>query len=157
MTNIKRTGLAIAILMFSLTWFAMGPSGAGGVAEAAESLSTTDGGGGEYISDVMIASGTSEEAVINRIKEAGYTPVMKNITEEKPELSSPYVYMGYRATTDPAGALENKGAGSTGGVFGDSALMIGGIAMILGVVIGMISMKIRPKKTDPKERGEVDS
>ena len=156
MTNIKRTGLAIAILMLSLTWFSMGPSGAGGVAKA-ESLSTTDGGREEYISDVMIASGTSEEAIINRIREAGYTPIMKNITAEKPELASPYVYLGYRTTTDPAESLENREAGSTGSVFGDSALMIGGIAMIVGVVVGMISMKIRPRKTDPKERGEVDS
>ena len=156
MTKIKRTGIVITILMLSLTWFAIEAPGAGGIA-AAESRSTTDGGGEEYISDIMIASGTSEEAVINRIREAGYTPLMKNITAEKPELSSPYVYMGYRTTTDPARALENTGAGSTGSVFGDSALMIGGIAMIIGVVIGMISMKVRPKKTVPKERGEVDS
>lgn len=111
----------------------------------------------EYISDMKIVSADSEEEAIKKLKEDGYEPVMKNISDEKPELASPYVYIGYRTTTDPAGALELKKAGSTGSVFGESALMIGGIAMILGVVIGMISMRVRPqsgKKTTENDAKE---
>lgn len=138
MKYMKRTILAVAILVISLVAFPICASGATDTSSSPE--------GGEYISDVRIVSGESGEEVIQRLKDAGYTPVLKNIADEKPELSSPYVYVGYRTSTDPAAALELREAGSTGSVFGESVLMISGIALIIGVVVGMVSMRVRPRE-----------
>ncbi len=136
--------ILITILLFSLTGFAVSFRGAGSASRAADSPSSTEAGSGVYISEVMIAAGTTEKDAIDRIKKAGYIPVMRNIADEKPELASPFVYMGYRTTTDPSEAMENKNLQSTGSVFGESALMIAGFTMIIGVLIGMVSMRIRP-------------
>lgn len=136
--------ILITILMFSLTGFAVSFQGMGSASRAADSPSSEEGGSGVYISDVMIAAGASEDEVVDQIKKAGYIPVIKNIADEKPELASPYVYLGYKTTTDPSEAMENKQLQSTGSVFGESALMIAGFTMIIGVLIGMISMRIRP-------------
>ena len=108
----------------------------------------------EYIKETKIASGESQEDVIRRLQDEGYTPVMKNIAEEKPELASDYVYIGYRTTTNPDESIEGRGSEFTGSVFGDAALMIGGGGVILGVVIGMISMRIRPKVTKNAEKAD---
>ncbi len=135
MESIKRTLIVFAILLIPLFGFLK-------VSQAAEVQ--------EYISDVKVVSALSEAEAVKRLKEAGYTPIMTNIASEKPEMAASFVYLGYRTTTDPAGAMELKGAGSTGSVFGESALMIGGIAMILGVAVGMISMRIRPKGQSTK-------
>ena len=105
----------------------------------------------EYVSDVKIVSGESEEDVLGQLREAGYQPVLTNLAAEKPELAAPFVYLGYKTTKDPSRAMEITSSGTVGSVFGDSALMIGGVAMIIGVVIGMISMKVKPQVK--QERG----
>jgi hypothetical protein len=99
----------------------------------------------EYISEVKVVSAGSEDEAIKQLTESGYIPIRNNIAKEKPELASEFVFIGYRTTSDPSKDLGVSGAGSTGSVFGDSALMIGGIAMIVGVVVGMISMRVRPQ------------
>ena len=106
----------------------------------------------EYISEMKIVTALSEEEAIKELRDSGYVPILKNIAEEKPELESDFVYLGIRTTTDPAENIENTAADSVGSVFGDSSLMIGGVAVILGVVIGMLSMRVRPreKKSDDK-------
>ncbi|MCR5791629.1 MAG: hypothetical protein K6G65_00535 [Lachnospiraceae bacterium] len=98
----------------------------------------------EYVSEIKVVTGSSKEDALRKLQDVGYTPILKNLAEEKPELDSDYVYAGYKTTTDPAASIEGRSATSTGSVFGDSALMIGGIAMVIGVVIGMISMWVRP-------------
>ena len=100
----------------------------------------------EYISDVKVVSAESEDEAIRQLKEAGYTPVMNNLAEEKPELSSPFVYVGYRTSKNVSESIETTDKKNAGSVFGDPALMIGGVAMIIGVVVGMFSMKVRPRK-----------
>ena len=101
--------------------------------------------GGEYISDIKVAVGESMDEALGKLQDAGYIPVRKNVSEERPELASDYVYVGYRTTTNSEESIEGREASNTGSVFGDAGLMIGGFGMVLGVVIGMISMRIRPQ------------
>ena len=138
MNHIRRVLVVAAILMVSLVSVA-------GVSRGAARE--------EYISTVKVVSAASEQEAVNQLKEAGYTPILKNIAEEKPELASDYVYIGYRTSTEPGSAMDQGQPMATSSVFGDSAIVIGGAGVILGVVIGMISMRIRPQK---KSNGNVD-
>lgn len=105
----------------------------------------------EYISELRTFSGDSEQEVIRKLRAAGYEPVMENIANDRPELNSPFVYVGYKTTTDPDESVEGRETENTGSVFGDASLMIAGVAMILGVAVGMISMKIKPKTSPSKK------
>ena len=127
------------------------------VAYAPVSRSAT---GSEYINDVKIVSGDSEDEVIEKLRDAGYTPVMTNIAKERPELEKAYVYVGYKTTTNADESIEGDLTEATGSVFGDAALMIGGVGIVIGVVIGMISMRIKPKgqrKPDNIDNHESDN
>ena len=104
-----------------------------------------------YISETEVVSADTEEDALNKLKHGGFIPVMKNLAESG-DGSAPYVYMGYKTTDDPAGSIENSADMNTGSVFGGSyAIMIGGIGVILGVVIGMISMKVKRKGTEDRK------
>ena len=130
MNNIVRSIVLIVVLMVTVLGFPK-------VSFGAENT--------EYISDVKIVSATSEEEAIRQLTEAGYIPVKNNLSNEKVKLSSPFVYFGFKTTKNPSRAMETIDQKNVGSIFGDSALMIGGIGMIIGLIIAMISMKVRPQ------------
>ena len=106
----------------------------------------------KYISETRVFCGESEEEVIERLRMSGYEPVMTNIAKERPDFKSSFVYIGYKTTTDPDESVEGRASADSGSVFGDSSLMIAGVALIIGVAVGMISMKIRPATSANNER-----
>lgn len=95
----------------------------------------SDGNNNTY--EYTVVSADSEEEAITSLREQGYEPVMENIARYSSELSGEYVYVGYKASTTSS---ENAISGS---VFSDSFVtMIWAFGLIIGVLIGMFSMKI---------------
>ena len=139
MKGIKRFVLIMAVFLLPLTF-----------AAPISLASDTE----TYVSDVKVVSGNTEAEVIKILKDAGYTPILKNLAEENKGMSGKIVYAGYKTTSNPGESMEGVEDINTGSVFGDSAIMIGGIAMIMGVIVGMLSMKIRPKPQPKKDEDE---
>ena len=109
----------------------------------------------EYICDTKVISGDSEEDVTARLRAEGYTPILVNIAQERPELKADFVYLGYKTTTEPQESIEGKNPDNIGSVFGDMALMMGGFGIVLGVLIGMVSMRIRPRINKSSRRDDI--
>ena len=139
MKGIKRFVLIMAVFLLPLTF-------AVPISLASETET--------YISEVKVMSGNTEAEVITALKEAGYTPILHNLAKENKGMSGKIVYVGYKTTSNPGESMEGVDDLNIGSVFGDSAIMIGGIAMIMGVVVGMLSMKIRPKPQPKKDEDE---
>ena len=108
----------------------------------------------ERVSGTEVVRADSEKEAMDQLKKDGYTPVAKNLADDDEKFAGKFVYMGYKTSDDPAQSIENSISNDTGSVFGGSyVIMIGGFGMILGVIVGMISMKVKDKGAGRKDGG----
>ncbi|MCR4842546.1 MAG: hypothetical protein K5840_04715 [Eubacterium sp.] len=96
-----------------------------------------------FVSDIRVVNADSQDAAYEQLESEGYIVVENNLAEQNPDLSSRYVYLGYKTTTDSARAITGTGSDATGSVFSSSNMvMFGGFGVIVGLIAGMLSMKI---------------
>ncbi|SDB07383.1 hypothetical protein [Eubacterium oxidoreducens] len=88
----------------------------------------------------VVAADSKEEA--RKILEAnGYTLIDKNVADYEDAISDKAVYVGYRIVDE---AQADKAGAYSASAFGKSSIvMIGGTGVVVGVMIGMLSMKYK--------------
>ena len=84
-----------------------------------------------------VVGAESEEDAVAQLEAKGFIPVYDNIAEHDEQIKDKVVMVGYKY-------LSEEEARYAGSVFGSSKMvMICGIGVIAGVIIGMLSMKIK--------------
>ena len=83
----------------------------------------------------------SEQEACEMLEDMGYTPIQQNVAASDDRVADKVVMVGFKEVTENEADGELSGVGS---IFGKSQLvMICGTGIVIGIIIGMISMKIK--------------
>ncbi len=91
--------------------------------------------------DYKVVCADNEQEACDMLEDMGYTPIDVNVAESDKRVTDEVVMVGYKEVSESERDRELTEVGS---VFGKSQIiMICGAGVIVGIIIGMVSMKFK--------------